>query len=107
MFDQFGKQIRDLRERKGKTLNEFARELDVSPGYLSNLETGKSDTVKLGVFEKLQAELNILPLSSSSYMSSRLQRIEEKLINLEQKNPEVAEYLLNSFEDGINWFNNK
>lgn len=104
MLDQFGKQIRDLRERKGKTLNEFAKELSVSSGYLSNLETGKSDTIKLQVFERLQNELNVLPLSSTSYLSSRLQQLEEKLVELERKDPKAADYLLNSFESGIDWF---
>lgn len=107
MLDQFGKQIRELRERKGISLNEFARELDVSPGYLSNLETGKSDTVKLRVMERLQTELNVLPLSSTSYLSSRLQQLEQKLLTLEAKDPRAAEYLINSLEDGIDWFNQR
>ena len=105
MLEQLGKQIRELRKRKGTSLNEFAKELDISSGYLSNLETGKSDTIKLSVLEKLQKELNLLPLSSTSYLSPRLQQLEQKLINLENKDPRAAGYLLKNLEDGIEWFN--
>ncbi len=107
MLDQLGKQIRELRTKKGTSLNEFAKELDISSGYLSNLETGKSDTIKLSVLEKLQSELHLLPLNSTSYLSPRLQQLEQKLIDLEVQDPKAAEYLLKNLEDGIEWFSKK
>ena len=36
----FGQYIRELRTGKGITLREFARQLDVSPTYISQIEQG-------------------------------------------------------------------
>ena len=36
----FGQYIRELRTDKGITLREFARQLDVSPTYISQIEQG-------------------------------------------------------------------
>ena len=38
---QFGPYIRDLRMDTGITLREFARQLGVSPTYISKVEQGK------------------------------------------------------------------
>ena len=42
MITQLGQTIRNLRKQKNITLNDFADKLDISAGYLSNLETGKT-----------------------------------------------------------------
>lgn len=88
MIQQLGQQIRQLRKRKGIGLNEFAKELEVPTGYLSNLETGKSDTIKLDVLERIQGELKILPLVTfqTSY-SQRIARIEQNIVELEHIDP--------------------
>lgn len=100
-----GKQIREIRIRRGIGLNEFAKILDVSSGYLSNLETGKSDTIKLDVLEKIQAKLKILPLETTSNFSERLKRIEQQLADLEKKDALYTEYLIQNLEHSIEWFN--
>ena len=104
MLEHLGQQIRQLRVRKGKGLNEFAKELHVSAGYLSNLETGKSDTIKLEVLEKIQKELNVLPTDSTSAFSQRLNRIEQQIIELEKTDSLYAEFLLQNIETSIDWF---
>ena len=63
MLQHLGKTIRTLRKHKGITLNELASTLHVSPGYLSNLETMKTDTVSLAFLEQIQEELNLFLLS--------------------------------------------
>lgn len=42
MSNEFGEKIKELREIKGYGLRELAREVGISPGYLSQLETGKA-----------------------------------------------------------------
>ncbi|MCM3167925.1 helix-turn-helix domain-containing protein [Peribacillus frigoritolerans] len=104
MLEHLGQQIRQLRVRKGKGLNEFAKELHVSAGYLSNLETGKSETIKLDILEKIQEELKVLPIDSMSSFSQRMKRIEQDITELEKKDPLYAEFLLQNIENSIEWF---
>ncbi|MGE7604018.1 helix-turn-helix domain-containing protein [Peribacillus sp. NPDC097675] len=103
-LENLGQQIRQLREKKGKGLNEFAKELNVSAGYLSNLETGKSDTIKLTILEKIQEYLKVLPIDSTSNVSQRINRIEQHIKDLEKKDPLYAEFLLQNVESSIEWF---
>ena len=62
MLENVGATIRMLRE-KGISLNNFAATLDVSAGYLSHLETGKTDNIPLRLLPKLQEELGYLAQS--------------------------------------------
>ena len=103
MLQNLGTRIRTIRTNKGISLNAFAERLDVSPGYLSNLETGKTDTIQLSVLEKLQNELYLLPLKdgTSDELESRLNHALERLRDLEKLNPDAAQYLLNTFERGL------
>ena len=50
-MQEIGQQIRQIRNRKGISLNAYANELGVSSGYLSNLETGKTQNITLSVLE--------------------------------------------------------
>ncbi|WHY93086.1 helix-turn-helix transcriptional regulator [Neobacillus cucumis] len=108
MLQNVGQRIRTIRMQKGISLNEFAKRLNVSSGYLSNLETGKTETIPLSLLETLQKELMILPVESGekvlSETSLRLNRATKELALLENQNPEAAEYLVSSLEHGINWF---
>ena len=107
MLKHLGQEVRQLREQKGKTLNEFAKELNVSTGYLSNLETGKSDNIKLVVLEKIQEELKVLPLDITSSFSLRLRRIEQNLAELDKTDPFYAEFLIQNIETSIEWIKEK
>jgi transcriptional regulator with XRE-family HTH domain len=103
MLQNIGPRIRTLRTNKGIGLNEFAELLDVSSGYLSNLETGKTDTIQLSLLEKLQSELHILPIESASSdeLDSRLNHAKQLLKELENSNPEAVNYLLSTLEKGL------
>lgn len=103
MLQNLGQQIRQLREKKGKGLNEFAKELNVSAGYLHNLETGKSDNIKLDVLERIQDELKVLPLDTTSLISHRLKRIEQNLCEIEKTDSPFAEFLIHNLETSIEW----
>lgn len=111
MLEHIGQRIRTLRKQKGISLNAFAERLNVSPAYLSNLETGKTDTIQLSLLEKLQEELSLLPVetthSSDSEFDIRIQHVMQQLKELEQKHPEVADYLLSTLERGVHLFLNE
>jgi transcriptional regulator with XRE-family HTH domain len=101
-----GHQIRIIRQKKGIGLNTFAHQLGVSPGYLSNLETGKTETVQLSVLEQLQQELHLVPHpdDDQSELSLRIQRIRQLLSQLESTDPEAVNYLLSTMEQGLEVF---
>lgn len=103
MLQNIGSRIRTLRTNKGISLNAFAEKLNVSPGYLSNLETGKTDTIQFSLLEKLQSELHILPLESEDLdeLDLRMKHAKQLLAKLEHSNPEAAHYLLTTFEKGL------
>jgi len=100
---EFGQQIRQLRELKGVSLNQFAKELDVSPAYLSNLEKGKTETIQLPVLSKIQEKLLISYLSSnpSLEVDVRIQHACSLLQALQQQAPEKADFLLHILEKGL------
>lgn len=41
-IDNYGLKIKDLRIKMGLTQNEVAKELDVTPGYICNVENGRT-----------------------------------------------------------------
>lgn len=104
-----GQQVRTFREQKGITLNAYAQQLGVSPGYLSNLETGKTDTIHLPLLEHLIKELNLdltKDENANTYddVDIRIQKVHYLLRNLMSVNPEAVDYLLRSIEQGIDFF---
>lgn len=108
MWKNVGQRIRILREKEGITLNAFAKKLGVSSGYLSQLETGKTETIPLSLLEKLQEELGIFSIdhgveenTAAIFRFSKSRHRYEKLLAL---NPTAAEYLLKTFESGIEYF---
>ena len=42
MNDNYGNQIKEYRLKLGMTQNEVASELEVTPGYISNVENGRT-----------------------------------------------------------------
>lgn len=52
-----GQQIQDARKRRDKTLRELAREIDVAPSYLSDIENSKRNPSD-DVLKKIAAAVN-------------------------------------------------
>lgn len=107
-----GQKIRTIREQKGIGLNALAARLNVSPAYLSNLETGKTQTVQFSFLKKLQEELNFTSMDLFTDENSedqaefsefvyRLKRANELLKQLNSNDPKVADYLLSVMEQGL------
>ncbi|MBE7150857.1 helix-turn-helix domain-containing protein [Bacillus mycoides] len=105
MISELGKHIRTLRTQKGIGLNTFAKQLGVSPAYLSNLETGKTDTIQLSLLQKLQDELRLITIDNSSLTQDetkyRIARVSTLLHNLIQQDKAFGYYLLETLEKGI------
>ena len=104
MLKNFGQQIRVVREQRNISLNKFAKELEVSLAYLSNLENGKTDSIKLEVLWKLQSRLQVLGLEcteADTEFQYRLNRVTHNLLQLEKHQPAFATYLLEITEKGI------
>jgi transcriptional regulator with XRE-family HTH domain len=102
---QLGHIVRNLRQQKGLSTKEFAEELGVSVGYLNNLETGQTETVRLSLLEKLSIELNFTHSVSDSHTAvewdSRIQHVCYLLQQLKTVNPAFADYYLKIIEDGV------
>ena len=64
MDNKFGETIRELRINKDLGLREFAKQLEITPAYLSNIERGKfnppSEEKIIRIAEKLGADSNFL-----------------------------------------------
>ncbi|QOR67288.1 helix-turn-helix transcriptional regulator [Cytobacillus suaedae] len=107
MLQEIGQRIRLLRTHKGISLNAFAEKLGVSPGYLSNLETGKTDTIQFSVLERIQDELSLLPSvpeSAESPFGTRCRVSFDQLLQLNRTDERLAEFLLSQLEDGIQYW---
>ncbi|AIQ40319.1 helix-turn-helix domain-containing protein [Paenibacillus sp. FSL R5-0912] len=105
-MQEIGQQIRQIRNRKGISLNAYANELGVSSGYLSNLETGKTQNITLSVLEQLQNDLNLIPFPTddNDELRVRLDRVYELLVNLQNYKPDAVEFLLRCVEEGSEVF---
>jgi transcriptional regulator with XRE-family HTH domain len=107
---ELGQRIRMIRDKKGFTVKEFAQKIGVSAGYLSNLETGKTDNIKFDVLDKIQKELLIFPSvppDQEDEGSFRMNRAMEHYKRLAKKDAKTAEYLLTTFENGLEFFSKK
>lgn len=106
MLDNLGEKIRELRTQKGFGLNEFAKILDISASYLSQLETGKTENINFTLLQRLQEELSLLPLSmeTDAELESRLHRAVQQVKFLQGVDEEAAEFLIHNLETTIEWF---
>ncbi|MFC5713667.1 helix-turn-helix domain-containing protein [Thalassorhabdus alkalitolerans] len=111
-MSDFGPTIRHLRTKKGYQLSKLAKEIGVSTGYLSNLETGKTTTITLETMEKLNEKLDLFPsnppvVSRNSLFTHRTESALSKLTTLEETDKAAANYLLRCLEEGIDIFEDK
>lgn len=54
-----GELIKSKREEKGYTLSEFAQRIEISAGYLSQIENGRKTNPKLDIVQRIIHELEI------------------------------------------------
>ncbi|WP_129692423.1 helix-turn-helix domain-containing protein [Gottfriedia acidiceleris] len=102
MLLDLGEKMRELRLQKGYGLNEFAKILNISPSYLSQLETGKTENISFSLLQRLQEELALLPLNLDE--NSRMRRLFQQMDLLKEVDDESYEFVLFSLEANIKWF---
>ncbi|MDR7074675.1 helix-turn-helix domain-containing protein [Fictibacillus barbaricus] len=105
MRQEIGQRVCFLRKKKGFSLAEHAKEFGVSKTYMFNLEAGKSKSIYFQILEELQKELHIfpdvLPDKENDESSFRVNHAINRYKELLAKDEEAAEYLLSSFEKGL------
>lgn len=113
MITDIGQRIRTLRKKCGYSLHDLAQNLGVSVGYLSNLETGKSETIQLSLLQQLQDEFAIFNLETIKVIDEdgdfefRLLHINHLLRKINKDNPDQSEYLLSLVEKGAELFSKR
>jgi transcriptional regulator with XRE-family HTH domain len=103
-----GQKIRDLRKSKGLTISEFSKELGVSAGYLSNLETEKTETISFSLIEILQNSYQLDLFQTQDDIQSEIdhevQRLIKGLVKLYKSNRKQANYLITTLQRGLELF---
>lgn len=101
MATLFGKEIRKLRVDKDVTLRKMADSLDMSPSYLSSIETGKrslTDDVRdkmIGYFDLSLSEVNKL----KDFASKTNHQVNISLASLADNKSETAVLFARTLED--------
>lgn len=95
---QLGETIRKYRKQTGYTMTQLANKLEISIGLLSNIETGKTESLQLNLLNKIVKTLDI-PLSELQLFSEPYP-IKELNINIVEDYNKIKpslETLLNAF----------
>lgn len=101
-----GKQVRSLRMKLGISLNTFAKQIGVSPAYLSNLENEKTDTLTISVLDHLQEKYNFLSIQHEaiSPYQQDIQLAMQNLLILNETDPQAASFTLNNLKNTLQYF---
>ncbi len=114
MANKFGKTIRNLRMVKEIGLREFARQIDITPAYLSNVERGEFKPPSEEVIIKMAKKLEM----DSDFLLRIAKKISPDIENSLKQDKVIAEYapaffrLAKGFsekdwQDIINWVKEK
>jgi transcriptional regulator with XRE-family HTH domain len=110
LFTDIGQKIRTLRTQRGLSIQDLAKKLDVSVGYLSNLETGKRENIQFTLLQKLQEEFSLFSpelgdtLEKNDDFELRLLHINQLLRKLNEVDQEQSDYLISLVEKGTELF---
>ncbi|WP_282937292.1 transcriptional regulator [Paenibacillus sp. RC67] len=107
-MNEIGLYIKTMRQQRGVDIMDFARELGVSPDYLSNLESGKTRTLQLEIINKLQNEFQMIEDNEvepyiENNVGTRIEHLAVSLRALYDSDPKAAEYLIGIVEQGFEW----
>jgi len=107
-MNEIGLYIKTIRQQRGVDIMDFARELGVSPDYLSNLESGKTRTLQLEIINKLQNEFQLIETNEiepyiENDAGARIEQLALSLRALHEHDPKAAEYLIGIVEQGFEW----
>lgn len=93
----FGPTIRLLRQAKGISLREMARQLGVSPAFLSQIEAGRQHKIPKARIVQVAEMLGV----SEGYLLGTARQIHPDLIRFLSETPEAAEFMTAAMKNGL------
>lgn len=93
----FGPTIRLLRQAKGISLRELARQLGVSPAFLSQIEAGRQHKIPRARIVQVAEMLGV----SEGYLLGTARQMHPELMKFMSETPEAAEFMLAAMRSGL------
>lgn len=93
----FGPTIRLLRQAKGISLRELARQLGVSPAFLSQIEAGRQHKIPRARIVQVAEMLGV----SEGYLLGTARQMHPELMKFMSETPEAAEFMLAAMRGGL------
>lgn len=93
----FGPTIRLLRQAKGISLRELARQLGVSPAFLSQIEAGRQHKIPRARIVQVAEMLGV----SEGYLLGTARQMHPELMKFMSETPEAAEFMLTAMRSGL------
>jgi len=93
----FGPTIRLLRQAKGISLREMARQLGVSPAFLSQIEAGRQHKIPRGRIVQVAEMLGV----SEGYLLGTAKQVHPDLMKFLSETPEAAEFMVTAMRSGM------
>ncbi len=93
----FGPTIRLLRQAKGISLREMARQLGVSPAFLSQIEAGRQHKIPKARIVQVAEMLGV----SEGYLLGTAKQIHPDVIQFLRETPEAAEFMITAMKSDL------
>ncbi len=93
----FGPTIRLLRQAKGISLREMARQLGVSPAFLSQIEAGRQHKIPRARIVQVAGLLGV----SEGYLLGTAKQVHPDLMKFLSETPEAAEFMVSAMRSGM------
>ncbi len=93
----FGPTVRLLRQAKGISLREMARQLGVSPAFLSQIEAGRQHKIPKARIVQVAEMLGV----SEGYLLGTAKQMHPDLIQFLSETPEAAEFMTTAMKNGL------
>jgi len=93
----FGPTIRLLRQAKGISLRELARQLGVSPAFLSQIEAGRQHKIPKARIVQVAEMLGV----SEGYLLGTARQVHPELIKFLSVTPEASEFMVTAMKSGL------
>jgi PTS system nitrogen regulatory IIA component len=93
----FGPTIRLLRQAKGISLREMARQLGVSPAFLSQIEAGRQHKIPKARIVQVAEMLGV----SEGYLLGTAKQVHPDLIRFLSETPEAADFMTAAMRNGL------
>jgi len=93
----FGPTIRLLRQAKGISLREMARQLGVSPAFLSQIEAGRQHKIPKARIVQVAEMLGV----SEGYLLGTARQVHPELIKFLSETPEASEFMVEAMKSGL------